>query len=266
MTRRPQLSVYLRRGVPGLVLLALRLTHGSRPVPLDRVLALRQRFRSLDTFATPGAALLSTGSRLSDPLLARHFANIEVGAWSLDVDTLNFITDQVLSLKPSLVLEFGSGVSTACLARAMARVHGEHAGRLVVSFDQDARYASDTERLLTALRLNDLVRVISVPLRPTDIEGIRTSCYALPSDPDSVLAGARADLVLVDGPAADGSARFSTLPLARGWLAPGARFFLDDALRDTELEVARAWAELSYLRLDGVHLFGKGLLRGKLTG
>jgi len=265
MRRRPFLRHYLRRRASGLALLALRLIHGSRPVPLSRLLALRRCFRTPDAFATPGEALVANGSALSDSLLARHLAEVELGAWSLDVGTLGFLMEQVAQQKPFLALEFGSGVSTVCLARAMARVRGRQAGRVLISFEQDERFATGTRSLLAELGLADLAEVITVPLEPTNIEGVETTCYALPGDLDRVPAGARADFVLIDGPAANGEARFSTLPLARGWLAPGARFFLDDALRDSELAVARAWARLPYLRLEGVHLFGKGLLCGRLA-
>jgi hypothetical protein len=45
-----------------------------------------------------------------------------------------------------------------------------------------------------------------------------------------------------------------------------ARFLLDDALRDDELAVARAWSSLPGIELDGVHVVGEGLLAGHVTG
>ena len=58
----------------------------------------------------------------------------------------------------------------------------------------------------------------------------------------------------------------ATLPIVRRWLRRGAIVLLDDALRDGELSTAALWSELGWLRVDGVILTEKGLLRARVTG
>ena len=55
---------------------------------------------------------------------------------------------------------------------------------------------------------------------------------------------------------------FGTLPLVQDFLSARSRFYLDDALRDDEREVARRWAEMPGLEILGISPLGKGLLVG----
>ena len=72
------------------------------------------------------------------------------------------------------------------------------------------------------------------------------------------------DFVVIDGPAAQDGARFGTLPLIRRYLSSGARFYLDDALRDGEIDIAERWARLPYVQVNVVRLTEKGLLLGEV--
>ena len=67
---------------------------------------------------------------------------------------------------------------------------------------------------------------------------------------------------MIDGPAGPAGVRFGTLPLVQGYVRDGARFVLDDALRDGELAIARDWATLPYANVAGIRLIEKGLLVG----
>jgi hypothetical protein len=60
--------------------------------------------------------------------------------------------------------------------------------------------------------------------------------------------------------------RLATLPLVQAVLPTGVSvpFFLDDALRDDELAVAKRWAKMPGIELDGIHVVGEGLLAGRV--
>lgn len=211
-----------------------------------------------------GAPLRTTGSSLDNPILAARLEAVELGGYRLDTATLNFLEAQINALRPSVVLEFGSGVSTVCLAQFVTHVHPTFDGPRVISVEQDADYAAQTEALLEAAGLAGRAEVILAPVAPQIIEGRHTLCYALdPSRLGNALGSSRVGFVFIDGPSAvSGGSRFGTLPLVRHVLADGARFFVHDALRDAELEVAELWAKLPWIQLDGVYALGKGLLAG----
>src|SRR5258708_5668857 len=60
--------------------------------------------------------------------------------------------------------------------------------------------------------------------------------------------------------------RHSTLPMALPLMAPNATLFLDDALRDAELDIAASWSKLPRVHIAGIVLYGHGLLTGRVGG
>lgn len=244
----------------------MRVAYHDKPIPLSALLLLQKFARGEDVLFPELHTVRISGKALHNPFLSSRLADIELGTWSLAADTLNFLEQQVQILKPKVVLEFGSGISTACLARYMQELHGNSNRVYVFSIEQDAEFLQRTKQLLETLHLEKYCRVVYSPLRARLIEGIRTTCYDLSEDfLREVLEDNRPDFVVIDGPAAEPGARFGTLPLVRHFLSPGARFFLDDALRDGELRIAQLWSRLLYMQVDGVHLIGKGLLVGKVA-
>jgi len=245
----------------------LRAVYRGAPVPLEQVLALRSTSQCENALLPAGWTVRSTAKSLRNPFLSNQLADIELGTWRLSAWTLNLLERQIRHLEPQVVLEFGSGVSTVCLARYMQELHGNLNRTYVFSIEQDADFAQETMRLLKALQLDQYVRVICAPLRSQVIEGVQTTCYDLTHTRlQSVLGTHRPDFVLIDGPVGESDTRFGDLALVRDFLAPQARFFMDDALRDEELQVARLWKKLAYIQVDGVYLNGKGLLAGRIAG
>jgi hypothetical protein len=239
---------------------------GSGPVPLPLLLGLRQLTRGKDSLTALRSLVPCDGAALTDPFLARALASVKLGGWALDAASIDFLAEQIATARPSVVLEFGSGASTICMAHFLRNSCGESSGAHVFSFDHDPRFAAETRERLRRLGLEAYATVFDAPLAPQLVEGRELTSYDVPHDVRArILARGRAQLCLVDGPIVSLGSRFATLPLLRQVLAPGARFFLDDALRDGELDVARQWAGSGYLRVDGVHLFGKGMLEGVVT-
>jgi hypothetical protein len=245
----------------------LSLWHCGQPVPIGRVLWLRKWGRGEDPLIPEPSALKTTGKSLRNPFLAHHLENTELGTWSLTASALDFLERQVQTLQPRALLEFGSGISTVCLARYMFELHGASDRWYVFSVEQDAKVVQKTTQLAESLQLGRYVRVLHAPLCRQAIEGVQTTCYSLPDDLlQAALQDSRPDLVLIDGPAAEPGARFGTLPLVRMFLNAQTRFFLDDALRDGELETVQRWNQLPYVRTNGIYLDGKGLLVGRVGG
>ena len=244
----------------------LRSVYRDTPVPISRVLFLRNLARGENVLFPAVQSVRTAGSTLRNPFLASRLADNEFGRWSLATSTLNFLEHQLQILSPKVVLEFGSGLSTACLARYMQELHGDSNRVYVFSIEQEMTFLEKTVQHLEALKLERYARVVHLQLREQEIEGIRTTCYNLPGDfLRAVLEENHPDFVLIDGPSARTGSRFGTLPLVRLLLGPQAWFFLDDALRDRELKVAQLWNQLPYIRVNGMYLVGKGLLAGQVT-
>lgn len=261
-----KVNIFDRRFIVKLGIRWICAIYHDKPVPVSTLLFLRKLARGSDVLSLEFRAVRTDGRILHNPFLSSQLVNMEIGMWSLTVDTLNFLERQIQFLKPETVLEFGSGISTACLARYMQELHGNTNRMYVFSIEQDAKFAQETEHLLQTLHLEKYCRVVYSPLCDQLIEGIRTTCYDLRGDfLNKVLEDNYPDFVVIDGPAGGPGARFGTLPLVTPFLSSRAWFFLDDALRDGELKVAQLWDRfLPDVRIHGIVLTGKGLLVGQI--
>ncbi len=243
------------RRVPSLV---GRIARG-RPVPLGLWSLLQRAGRRTDALAP--AARSSNGSDLTDPVLAEALRDIELGTWTIGPASIEVLRRALLEIQPRVVVEFGSGVSTVCLAHFGA---GLERPSHVISIEQDAAEVERTRELLARLPRSSPVTIIHAPLEERLVEGRRLSSYALPDgDLERAIGDEPVDLVLIDGPAAEDGARFGTLPLVLSKMSPRALVMLDDALRDGELSAARAWVDLGFLNVDGIIPVDHGLLIGR---
>jgi hypothetical protein len=241
---------------------ALAWLYGERPLPVSAVRLTRRLALGDDPLLPPAWLVGTSSTAIRNSQLRDRLASQELGGMALGARTINLLEREVRRLRPELVLEFGSGISTLCLAQFMFDVHGPGGGIRVLSIDQDERYATVTRGLLQEAGVADAARVVACPLSQQTIEGFTANCYTMPPAGDLREFEGRAGMVLVDGPAAENGARFGTLPLGRAYAANGARFMLDDALRDGELDTMRRWSRLPYVRVQGLRVVEKGILVG----
>ena len=157
--------------------------------------------------------------------------------WSASPDLLNHLCTLVLSRRPALVVEAGSGVSTLTLAYCLKRLGR---GR-VISLDHDEAYAARTRALLQLHGVDDVARVVTAPLKPIALNGDTWLWY----DQTALAECGEIDLLVIDGPpwTTQKLARYPALPLLYDRLAPGAIVILDDAARADERAVVARWRE-----------------------
>ncbi|TDC54428.1 class I SAM-dependent methyltransferase [Jiangella ureilytica] len=157
------------------------------------------------------------------------------GGWAMEPTTLLRLVQLVDQIRPSVVVECGSGASTVWLAYALESLGS---GRLV-ALEHDERYAEQTRRTLSEHGLSAVVEVRHAPLSDVEVNGETFTWY----DPSAVQDLKDIELLLVDGPprASGPRARYPALPLLGTRLAPGARIVLDDVDRTEEQEAADAW-------------------------
>jgi predicted O-methyltransferase YrrM len=197
-----------------------------RQVRADTQKEIKQTFRQLEALQNLNDVLPPTD--LMPP----------TRGWAASPDLLMVLVDLVITERPSLVVECGSGASTLWMALAMRRF--EIDGR-IVSLEHDPVFGGRTRDLLARHKVLDLVEIRDAPLEPFSIDGENYSWYAAPAWED--LKGI--DLLFVDGPpAATGhQARYPGLPLLSESLSSVATIVLDDLIVPDMQEVLRLWLD-----------------------
>jgi predicted O-methyltransferase YrrM len=197
-----------------------------RRVESDTQREMKQTFRQLEALQNLNALLPA-----SEVLPATR-------GWAASPDLLLVLVDLVITGRPSLVVECGSGASTLWLALAMRKFKTD--GR-IIALDHDPVFGGKTRDLLARHDVADLAEVRDAPLESYDLAGETYSWYARRAWED--LAGI--DLLFVDGPpAATGpQARYPALPLLSGSLSPVAAVVVDDLVVPDMQKVLRRWLD-----------------------
>jgi len=187
---------------------------------------IKQTFRQLEALQN-----LSTLLPATDVLPATR-------GWAASPDLLVVLVDLVITERPSLIVECGSGASTLWLALAMRRF--EIDGR-IIALDHDPGFGGKTRDLLARHDVGDLAEVRDAPLESFSLDGETYSWYARRAWED--LTGI--DLLFVDGPPATTGhqARYPALPLLSGSLSPVATVVLDDLVVPDMQKVLRLWLD-----------------------
>lgn len=203
---------------------------------------------------------------LDDPRLASFFADRELGGWVLSAAAINRIARHLHQHRVQTVLELSSGVSTIVFCHLLRGTWPQGPKPAVVSLEQDASYLEQTRAELARFGADpDDAALLHAPVVEQLVEGTLEPAYEVDAAAVRAALGERAiDLVLVDGPAAGHGGRFATLPVVRPLLRRPAWFVLDDALRDSELDVARRWRSTPGIELVGYDVRGWGLLFGRV--
>ena len=233
----------------------------KRPIQLRYWLALRSTvstvFHFPDTLATPYDTLEDTGASLRSPELQQLLGNDLLGTWALDVPTIDFLWERMERDLPKNIIECGAGISSLILARhATSHFSGSDVPPLILSLEQSLQVKEETESRLARHGLSKQVRILHAPL---SAEG-----RYLPdlNELDEHLKEERIDWLFIDGPAGPDGCRVWTLPLLSRLCRPGARWFLDDAFRDGELQALREWSQMPGVIVEGIYPIGKGLATG----
>ncbi len=170
-------------------------------------------------------------------------------AWTAATDFLLPVARELLARAPDLVVDVGSGLSTAVCARCV-ELNGR--GR-VVSLEHDAAFRIRTLGFLREAGVQGRVEVVLAPLADTAVGGEVFRWYG-----SEALAAIDAPIgaMLIDGPpgATGALARYPAGPLLFPRMAAGGAVFVDDAGRADERMVlarfAREFPEFSQSPMD----------------
>jgi predicted O-methyltransferase YrrM len=159
------------------------------------------------------------------------------GGWALTADAAALLAREVALLRPKVVVELGSGVSTVLLGR-LFKQWGE--GK-VYSLDHDAAWAERTRQHLRASHIEQHAEVLDAPLARQRFGDRDYLWYSVPEAVRSLSI----DLLIVDGPPAalepNGMPRYPALPAFLAQLSPQAVVYVDDARRPQEQAMVERW-------------------------
>lgn len=219
-------SLDLADRIGNLAIQGTRTFETVRRAEADTRKELKQTFRQLEALQNLNAVLPT-----SDVLPATR-------GWAASPDLLLTLVDLVITERPSLIVECGSGASTLWLALALRRFGID--GR-IIALDHDPVFSGRTRDFLARHDVLDLAEVRDAPLESFSLDGETYSWYARTAWED--LAGI--DLLFVDGPpAATGhQARYPALPLLNKSLSPIATIVLDDLIVPDMREVLPRWLD-----------------------
>ena len=162
---------------------------------------------------------------------------IPTTGWSMRFANLHAIVDLLDDCRPTQVVEFGSGISTLCIASWMKQ---EDRGR-IISFDHDPQWARLTQRYLERHELTEFAQVHVARLLE-DENSDATGWYDIASREGSL---GKIDMLIVDGPPAGANdKRLVRQPALRRLymhLSENAVVLLDDAHRPGEKQVVDNW-------------------------
>jgi len=150
-------------------------------------------------------------------------------SWAASPDLLLTISEIVKKVKPGLVVELGSGISTLVAAKSGARK--------IVSIDNSDVWGAKTVAMLREHKVRG-VDVRIAPLRP----------YANGSewyDVEVIKDLKKIDLLIVDGPpgSKNPEARYPALQQFKNKLSAAAIIIVDDVRRDGERKLAEDFAK-----------------------
>ena len=161
-------------------------------------------------------------------------------------DFLKLVVETILTEKPKLVVELGSGISTILAGKALEK-NGD--GDLI-SIDNDDKYAELTRKKICQEKLSDITQVVTAELKMHPINGQNYMWYE-PSFVKEIKQNI--DLLIIDGPPRiiNKNARFPAIPLLKEYFTDDTVILLDDGRRKDEQNTVKLWLkELDKFNVD----------------
>lgn len=150
-------------------------------------------------------------------------------------DFLHLLAREIFQLRPEIIVEAGSGISTLIAAYCLKKIGG---GR-IVSLDHIEKYAELTRQMIASHGLEDYVDLLYAPIKTHRLDGKDYPWY----DDSELESVARIDMLIVDGPPRNlaKDARYPAIPLLFDKLHEHSVVILDDGNRSGEREIISRW-------------------------
>jgi hypothetical protein len=200
---------------------------------------------------------LNAARQLEAHLAVQHYLQTgqtieEMHGWAISPDLARYLIDSLESNHYDLIIEFGSGVSTALMARVLANKSNKSSNESpseFIAFEHLEKYHQKTLGILKKLHLSKYVNLALAPLTSYNTHGqIEYPFY----DCDEYLKAISSKFdsshvkifVFVDGPPASTGkyARYPAMPaILNHFPESQIDLLLDDYIRDDEKEIVAMW-------------------------
>lgn len=158
--------------------------------------------------------------------------------FSISPDAACILIQELMFIKPKIVVECGSGDSTILIAHCLK----EMGSGKVYSLEHHKKWADHTRDMINALKLKEYCKVIDAPLEKIEIDGQAWDWY---SGYDLEIGKETIDFLFIDGPSSqkegDEAPRYPAIPVFYSQFKKGARIILDDAKRFGEERYVEQW-------------------------
>ena len=151
-------------------------------------------------------------------------------------DFLKLIMETIISNKPELIVELGSGTSTIIAAKTLEKLKSG----FLLSIDHDAKFAEQTRQRITLETLEKYSKVITSELKDITVNGESYNWYDT-SFLEKIER--KIELLIVDGPPRiiNKNARFPAIPLLKKYFTDDTVILLDDGMRKDEQNTVKLW-------------------------
>lgn len=158
--------------------------------------------------------------------------------WTLNIDVLRIIIEDIYLRDKINILELGSGNSTIILSYILKKLNS---GK-IYSIEHEEIFYNKTKKLLEINNLNNVCELFFSSLEKIKINNEDFLWYKL----DFINNIDNIDILIVDGPPAfiQKNSRFPALPLLKEKLSQNAVVYLDDGKREDEKSIIEEWRKL----------------------
>ncbi|TAM97883.1 MAG: hypothetical protein EPN39_10230 [Chitinophagaceae bacterium] len=232
---------------------------GSKPLPVDFWMQKKDCYKHFsmkpDILIPSGRFLRSKGENIPVKDLQKVLSGAVIGNWTLDRKSIAILWEKLQVIKPKIIIEAGSGISTLIFSEYM---QNNYPGGKVISLEQDENEKNRVEGLLSENNLSSFVEILYAPIN-------KAGHYSINEDNlKSALGEKKADWLMIDGPCGEEGSREYVLDDLLHYMNNGAAWFADDAFRDGELGFLKKWESRKDIEVMGIHPVGKGLAEGRI--
>ncbi|MGM0582481.1 MAG: hypothetical protein ACQETL_17515 [Bacteroidota bacterium] len=171
--------------------------------------------------------------------------------WTADAEVLNYLWNLCIKGKPKVIIEFGSGLSTILFSHYFNKFPNEK--NVLVSLDQDEVFLKRTLEQIEIKNSGFNHFPILSKTKPTG--------YIIDQDKlrEVIIQYGKIDLIFIDGPFGNYNARLDTLLDILNFTNNSAVWVLDDAFRDSEIEILNRWNRNINIKANGILNIGGGI-------
>ena len=158
--------------------------------------------------------------------------------WSAAPDFMALIVDHALAIKPKIIFECSSGLTTLMLAKC-CQINRQG---VLYSLENGAEYAAKTCSYFKRYALDHYATVIDAPLETVKLKNGAFLWYTADEMFDQIQPQS-IDMLVIDGPPGfiQKNSRYPALPQLFDRLADNCTIFLDDAARKDEQNIVTLW-------------------------